>query len=126
MFRSSLGRLARPAGAIKAAPVLSQARLPLRQISPRSYLAAVQYRISPRELYTIGLRSYSTESAAAVDSADTEGAAAGNAITTSFADLQKLGVHRNLTNAIISDMGYETMTPVQSLTINPALKGTDM
>ncbi|KAK2591644.1 hypothetical protein QQS21_010658 [Conoideocrella luteorostrata] len=45
---------------------------------------------------------------------------------TNFADLSQLGVHRNLLDAVIKDMRYDTMTPVQSKTINPALKGTDI
>lgn len=44
----------------------------------------------------------------------------------SFASLERFGVHRNLLKAITGNMGYETMTPVQSKTIQPALKGTDM
>lgn len=43
-----------------------------------------------------------------------------------FIDLSQAGVHKNLLDAIIKDMGYDSMTPVQSKTINPALKGTDM
>lgn len=43
-----------------------------------------------------------------------------------FAALSEAGVHQNLLDAIIKDMGYDSMTPVQSKTINPALKGTDM
>lgn len=45
---------------------------------------------------------------------------------TKFADLAAVGVHSNLLDAIIKDMRYESMTPVQAKTINPALKGTDM
>ena len=45
---------------------------------------------------------------------------------TSFTQLSALNVHRNLVSNITDKMGYETMTPVQSLTITPALKGTDM
>ncbi|KYK59297.1 ATP-dependent RNA helicase mss116 precursor [Drechmeria coniospora] len=45
---------------------------------------------------------------------------------TRFADLGELGVHNNLLNAIIDDMGYDVMTPVQAKTIKPALKGTDI
>jgi ATP-dependent RNA helicase MSS116 len=43
-----------------------------------------------------------------------------------FKDLTQVGVHGSLIDAIVKDMGYESMTPVQSKTINPALKGTDM
>jgi ATP-dependent RNA helicase MSS116 len=35
-------------------------------------------------------------------------------------------VHPNIVNAITQGMGHETMTDVQSMTINQALQGTDM
>jgi ATP-dependent RNA helicase MSS116 len=46
---------------------------------------------------------------------------------TKFADLSKQSlVHDNVIKAITRNMGLETMTEVQSATINQALKGTDM
>lgn len=45
---------------------------------------------------------------------------------TRFADLEGLGVHPHLIRAIVDDMKYEDMTDVQSMSINPALKGKDM
>lgn len=45
---------------------------------------------------------------------------------TRFEDLTKLGVNHHIVKAITEDMKYDVMTEVQSLTINPALKGTDL
>jgi ATP-dependent RNA helicase MSS116 len=124
MFRSSIRRLAGPASAVRTTSVLSQTRLPLRQINTKSSLGALQARIASREIKT-GFRFYSTESAAAPEE-DVTSSVAPNEPVESFKDLHKLGVHRTLTDAIVKDMGFEAMTPVQAKTINPALKGTDM
>lgn len=46
---------------------------------------------------------------------------------TKFAELETRGViHKNVVQALTRDMGLETMTDVQSATINEALKGTDI
>lgn len=68
-------------------------------------------------------RLYSSEAAAA-ETVAPETAATGE--VTSFRDLEAIGVHRNLLDAIIKDMGYDSMTPVQAKAIAPALKGTDI
>lgn len=71
-------------------------------------------------------RFYSSESAAVRED---EGAGQGESssgLVTRFADLVKLGVDPNLVQALTKGMGYETMTEVQSLTINPAMKGVDL
>src|SRR6266699_2805528 len=47
-------------------------------------------------------------------------------VATRFADLASLGVHENLVASITRGMGYDNMTEVQSLTINPALAGKDL
>lgn len=50
-----------------------------------------------------------------------------NAPITNFRELQERGiVHPNVVRAIVKDMGLDTMTDVQSATINQALQGTDM
>lgn len=67
-------------------------------------------------------RLYSSEAAAETVAPET--AATGE--ITSFQELEAIGVHHNLLDAITKDMRYELMTPVQAKTINPALKGTDM
>lgn len=72
-------------------------------------------------LAQLASRAYSTESEALVDEEQ-------NASEPSdkFESLKDLGVHPNVLNAIIRDMGYDTMTPVQAKTIRPSLNGTDM
>ncbi|KAG5950419.1 hypothetical protein E4U53_005099 [Claviceps sorghi] len=68
-------------------------------------------------------RNYSSE-ATAVDAEVPEAAPSGEVVK--FEELTRFGVHENLLKAITKDMRYETMTPVQAKTINPALKGTDI
>ncbi|KAK5002916.1 hypothetical protein LTR60_006965, partial [Cryomyces antarcticus] len=54
-----------------------------------------------------------------------DGAAARSPITK-FHELESRGlVHRNVVRTITDEMKLETMTDVQSATINEALKGTD-
>lgn len=67
------------------------------------------------------LRFYSGESAAAEPS--NRGAPG---LITRFGDLTQLGVHDRLVRSITEGMNYETMTDVQSMTINPALAGKDV
>jgi len=46
---------------------------------------------------------------------------------TKFAELAEQNlVHPNVVDAIIKGMGHETMTEVQTMTINQALQGTDV
>jgi ATP-dependent RNA helicase MSS116 len=67
-------------------------------------------------------RNYS--SAAAV--AESQDRTNQSGLVTRFADLASLGVHPNILKSIVGDMGYENMTDVQSMSINPALQGKDM
>lgn len=71
-------------------------------------------------------RFYSTESAAAQANRTGEFAPVASATVTRFSELPELGVNKNLVEALTRGMGYENMTEVQSMTINAALKGTDM
>jgi ATP-dependent RNA helicase MSS116 len=51
----------------------------------------------------------------------------GEELITKFADLETKGlIDRNVIQAITRNMGLETMTEVQSATINEALKGNDV
>lgn len=68
-------------------------------------------------------RAYSN-AAAAAESDNNGGNTTG--LITRFADLSALGVHESLISAITQGMGYETMTDVQSMSINPALQGKDL
>ncbi|KAF3360022.1 Putative succinate-semialdehyde dehydrogenase [Verticillium dahliae VDG1] len=68
-------------------------------------------------------RWYSAEAEAA---AEPEQSPDANDKPTRFDDLPSLGVHPNLVKNITHGMGYESMSDVQTQTITPALKGTDL
>ncbi|KAK6853195.1 DEAD/DEAH box helicase [Apiospora arundinis] len=70
-------------------------------------------------------RLYSSQSAAAAQTYD-DAAPSKPELITRFADLSKLGVHPRLIEAITQGMKYESMTDVQSKTINAALNGVDL
>lgn len=67
------------------------------------------------------LRFYSSESAAPQTPDD-----GSSSLITRFADLPRLGVHDRLVNSLTNVLKYETMTDVQSMTINAALAGKDV
>ncbi|KAM0563250.1 hypothetical protein ACHAPJ_000968 [Fusarium lateritium] len=119
MFRSSLRRCATQARTAATAALLSQTRaaLPIarRQIlTPQSSIASLN-RIASIT------RAYSSE-AVAEQSEETSSESPEPLVR--FAELE--GINGNLLNAIVKDMSYDTMTPVQAKTIKPALKGTDI
>ncbi|GAB1318938.1 hypothetical protein MFIFM68171_09148 [Madurella fahalii] len=97
------------------------------QIAFRSSSAALGRSIpsrsigAPRLPVRSLLRFYSSESAAS-ELPDQQG----QKPITRFKDLESLGVHSQIVNAITRGMGYDTMTDVQSATINPALAGKDV
>jgi ATP-dependent RNA helicase MSS116 len=111
--QAAAGRVALVARPAQVAFRASSAALALSRPS-RSVAAA--YRFTPSLL-----RFYSSESAAEQLSTD----AAPGPITR-FQDLTQLNVHDHLVRAITRDMGYETMTDVQTRTIRPALLGKDV
>ncbi|KAI8963810.1 DEAD-domain-containing protein [Daldinia sp. FL1419] len=125
MFKSSMQRHARLGNLARRqlSTVVSQ------QIRTRPVVASYQ-RLAQTErqfipLRQIAVRLYSQESAAAY-ATQTDDSPASIYNVTRFEDLSKLGVHERIVRAITVDMGYDTMTEVQSLTINPALKGVDL
>ncbi|KAL2267639.1 hypothetical protein VTJ83DRAFT_4916 [Remersonia thermophila] len=67
-------------------------------------------------------RFYSAASASAAASSS----AGSSEPITRFTDLPKLGVSDSLVRSITQGMGYENMTPIQSMTINAALAGKDV
>ena len=75
---------------------------------------------------------YYSDNAAAAATAETpnqtqsEPETESSGLITRFADLKKVGVHQNVIDALTQRMRYENMTPVQSMTITPALAGKDM
>lgn len=87
-------------------------------------LLATSKSAAPRQLTS---RLYSSESAAAEENEPSSAAPPADAdLVTRFEDLSRLGVHEKLIEALTQGMKYETMTDVQSLTINAALRGTDL
>lgn len=81
-------------------------------------------RLRPSVLRLIPQRAYSAESAATRENPSQ--ANVSSEIITQFADLPKLGVDQRLVDALTRGMQYETMTDVQTKTINPALRGVDL
>ncbi|KAI0848297.1 DEAD-domain-containing protein [Daldinia vernicosa] len=125
MFKSSLQRHARLGNLARR----QLSTLVSQQIRSRPVVASCQ-RLAQRErqlvpLRQIALRLYSQESAAAY-ATQTDDSPASLYNITRFEDLSKLGVDERIIRAITVDMKYDTMTEVQSLTINPALKGVDL
>lgn len=98
------------------------------QVSFRASSAALGFARSSRPspaLYRPAsslLRFYSAEAAAAQNSSDN----GSSNLVTRFEELRKLGVHENLVLSITKGLGYETMTDVQAMTVNPALAGKDV
>ncbi|XDG09547.1 hypothetical protein ABKA04_009162 [Annulohypoxylon sp. FPYF3050] len=125
MFKSSLQRHAR---------IGNLARRQVSSLAPRQILARPlvassrrlpQVHIQSSSFRQVAIRLYSGE-AAAHPNTHVEDSPAGIYDITKFEDLAKLGVNERLIRAITQDMRYDTMTDVQSLTINPALKGVDL
>lgn len=121
MFRYGVRRC----GSLARAAASSTMLLSARTAFPAARLAAsaLPRRVVSLKSFASLNRLYSSE-AAAEETVAPETAATGE--VTSFQDLEAIGVHRNLLDAITKDMGYDSMTAVQAKTINPALKGTDM
>ncbi|KAM4056847.1 DEAD/DEAH box helicase [Hirsutella rhossiliensis] len=119
MFRQGIRRCAGLAGAARSTSMMLRTRAAL----PTA--ASLSRRNAPLSLNTLALASrlYSTE-AVAQDASKGQDSVPGE--LSNFADLAQLGVHENLLGAIVRDMKYEAMTPVQAKTINPALKGNDI
>lgn len=126
MFKHSLQRHARLGNLARR----QLSTLTSRQIRSRPLVASYQ-RWPQTELHLnplrqVAARLYSQESAATHAEPEIEDSPASLYEVTRFADLTKLDVNHRIIQAITDDMGYDTMTEVQSLTINPAIKGTDL
>ncbi|KAF6820142.1 dead box RNA helicase [Colletotrichum sojae] len=120
MFRQSLRRCARMSGATFAAPSLRTRPVVLKSLAQQSQIAL-------RTPVSINaFRLYSSEAAAAASEGTATSSNGESKTVTRFEDLSSLGVHQNLVNSITKGLKYETMTEVQSKTINPALKGMDL
>ncbi|KAI1738887.1 DEAD-domain-containing protein [Xylaria scruposa] len=115
-----LGNVARQFSTISLTRTAGSKHLPvLRQTASQPAL----WRLAPRHAV---FRLYSTESAAAQANRKAEFAPVASSPVSRFGELDKLGVNERLIEALTKGMGYDAMTEVQSMAINPALKGTDM
>lgn len=120
MFKRQLLRQARACRAVRASPssllTLASGAAPKPTTTYRPALLTAAFS---RQIIA---RSYSSASAAA----ESQEESSPDGRITRFADLSSLGVHDNILRSIVDDMKYENMTDVQSMSINPALKGKDM
>lgn len=120
MFRYGIRRCGSLARTAASSTMLLSARTAFP--AARSAASTLPRPVASLKSFASLNRLYSSEAAAAetVDPETTAGE------VTAFQDLEAIGVHRNLLDAITKDMRYDSMTPVQAKAINPALKGTDM
>lgn len=116
-----------PASLPRALSTVAATRSALRStslVSPHAVFSSA--RIAP----LLSIRAFqSSVRLAGVEAAATEASQPVEASTpiTKFRELQDRGIiHPNVIQAIVKDMGLETMTDVQSATINQAIHGTDM
>lgn len=115
MFRHTLRRCA---GRLAASSPIVVPRV--SPIFVRSAALTQVRPVGPNRIAGLVSRAYSTEAEApAVEANEAE-------VDDKFSSLAELGVHPNLLKAITADMQYDTMTPVQTKTIRPALEGSDM
>jgi len=119
MMKTSLLRQAaatRVVLAVRPAQASFRASSAALSLSRSSRTATAVYRSSSSLL-----RFYSSESAARKPSTN-----ASSNLVTRFSDLPELGVHENLVHSLTKGLGYDSMTDVQTMTINAALAGKDV
>lgn len=121
MFRRQLLRQARACRGLRASP--SSLLASGSTLAPRTATTHRPALLTASISRQIIQRAYS--SAAATAESDSNGENS-NGLITRFADLTTLGVHDSLIGAITQGFGYEKMTDVQSMSINPALQGKDL
>lgn len=121
MLKRQLLRQARTCRALRASP--SSLSGLIFNASPKPAASSKPALLATSISRQIISRNYSSAATAAAEARD--GSNQSNLITK-FADLSSLGVHPNILKSIVDDMGYESMTDVQSMSINPALQGKDM
>lgn len=120
MFRRQLLRQARACRGLRASP--SSLLASGSGLAPRTATTCKPAILTASISRQIIARTYSSATAAA--EADNGGNS--NGLITRFADLSSLGVDDALISAITKGMGYEKMTDVQAMSINPALQGKDL
>ena len=134
MLKSALSRQSRLCRLpITARPLQLASQIPTRSLLARSTRSRTG-AVSRHGLPGLWTRSYSALANATVPAEEVDGSAEGAAagaseadgVVTRFENLSSLGVHENVVRSITEGMGYETMSQVQSMTIQPALAGKDM
>lgn len=125
MLKSTLPRQARLFGHVLLRGATSQTSLRLTQRPINQMLGRRSGPISLALQLPSRSRLYSSAVAEAPEANDDVAPAAPQRVTR-FAELEDLGVHAKLVDSITAGMGYDTMTDVQSLTIDSALTGMDM
>ncbi len=130
MFRQSLRtsvRLAR--GAVPSSTLVlgRQSRQFTKAVRPTLLQTATPWKALTQvgRMYSSEATADATADATAKAAEEVESESTSTSEITAFRDIAS-PINPNLLKAITRDMGYETMTPVQAKTINPALKGTDM
>ncbi|KAI1342339.1 ATP-dependent RNA helicase mss116 [Xylariaceae sp. FL0016] len=128
MFKTTVQRQARLGGVARRqlSTVCVRPFRPQFLATSRRALPQGQTPLRPLVLRQVATRLSSSQSAAAQADGTNESEIVGSAPVTRFAELTDLGVDHNLVQALTKGMGYETMTEVQSMTINPAMKGVDL
>lgn len=128
MFKAALQRNARLGTAVRLSAARLAApravRLPTfeQQRVGGSSVSSITSQLNATR--TLSIRFYSSEAVAQATPAKENAVPSGR--VTRFDDLEKLGVNPQLVSAITKGMGYTDMTEVQSLTINQAMRGTDL
>lgn len=134
MLKSALSRQSRLCRLpITARPLQLASQIPTRSLLARSTQSRTS-AVSSYGLPGLWTRSYSALANATAPAGEAEhsaegaaeGAAETDGLVTRFENLSSLGVHENVVRSITEGMGYETMSQVQSMTIQPALSGKDM
>ncbi|CAK7568542.1 MAG: hypothetical protein SEPTF4163_006535 [Sporothrix epigloea] len=134
MFRTAIlraSRLSRVAGVPSSSIVTGLRNTALPKLNLHQSVA-LKDRGVPTLSQAIRFTRYYSDNAAAAATAETpnqtqsEPETESSGLITRFADLKKVGVHQNVIDALTQRMRYENMTPVQSMTITPALAGKDI
>ncbi|CAK7232017.1 hypothetical protein SBRCBS47491_008125 [Sporothrix bragantina] len=134
MFRTAVlraARLPRTAG-VSSSSIVAGLRNVALPATSLGQTAALQGRAVPALSQVARFARFYSDNATATATTETqtqtepESETASPGLITKFSDLEKVGVHETLIDSLTRRMRYENMTPVQSMTINPALEGKDV
>jgi ATP-dependent RNA helicase MSS116 len=120
-----------PASILRVTRTVSASSAPILRSSPFSLAArdAARAVSNSRSLHKSAGSKYNYGASAAQfrPEDDIEVSKHEGPVITEFEELADKGlVHRSIIRQIVETMGHKTMTPVQTLTINETLKGTDV